>query len=613
MDYFIHPIKYVDMLKKAWNNFANNRFKNLLLYIVAVVCIITIISSIVSIGISFQKDSDPVLILSLLLAILVAILVLSVLIISSNFTFIKDGERRVSKLRKRIVVAFSIGSALPTVIVAVFSTYFFNFGIEAWFDKKISKVLDQSVSVGESYIDEHVLQLKETAISVSDDLTSMYYDLIHSPELFLKVINAQAELRSLDEAIVFQRNSNTILAQTSLSFSLAFMTIPVHLIDRANKGEVVRVDFDPSKIRILIKIKDYDDTYLLIGRLVDTKIIDHIDKTKGAVSEYEKLKDQIVAMQIKFSMVFILLSVVLLLASIIWGRRFAERIVRPIRELVIAAEKVKNGDFSVQVPLEGLKKDEVKVLSSAFNRMVTQIDHQQKDLLIAQRSLAWSDVARRVAHEIKNPLTPIQLSAERLLKKFKDEVGDKDSFEKYANNILRHSNDIGQIVSEFVDFARLPSPNFAKCEIISLINDLVESRKLINDTINYIFFSNVKMHEFICDVSQINRVMVNLMLNSEESFDKTAVKKEIKVTLSVDDEFVKICVEDNGPGFSKKMLKSAKEAYVTTKSNGTGLGLSIVDRIALDHFGTVSLSNNKNNGARVELTMSAISLKNKLK
>jgi len=209
------------MLEKTWNNFTNNRFKNLLLYIVGGVCIITIVSSIVSIGISFQKDLDPVLILSLLLAILVAILVLSVLIISSNFTFTKGGERRVSKLRKRIVIAFSIGSALPTVIVAVFSTYFFNFGIEAWFDKKISKVLDQSVSVGESYIDEHVLQLRETAISVSDDLTSMYYDLIHSPELFLKVINAQAELRSLDEAIVFQRNSNTILAQTSLSFSLA--------------------------------------------------------------------------------------------------------------------------------------------------------------------------------------------------------------------------------------------------------------------------------------------------------------------------------------------------------------------------------------------------------
>ena len=184
----------------------------------------------------------------------------------------------------------------------------------------------------------------------------MYYDLIHSPDLFLKVINAQAELRSFDEAIVFQRNSNTILAQTSLSFSLAFMTIPAHLIDRANKGEVVQVDSDPSKIRILIKIKDYNDTYLLIGRLVDTKIIDHIDKTKGAVAEYEKLKNQIVAMQIKFSMVFILLSVVLLVASIIWGRRFAERIVRPIKELVIAAEKVKNGDFSVQVPIEGLKK-----------------------------------------------------------------------------------------------------------------------------------------------------------------------------------------------------------------------------------------------------------------
>lgn len=565
----------------------------------------------------FLKKPDPLYTISLLLASLIAILVFCVLIVSnrvsSKFLFIKGGKRRVSKLRKRIIIAFSIGAALPTIIVAIFSTYFFNFGVEAWFDKKISRVLDQSIIVGESYIAEHVLQLKETAISVSDDLSAMYYDLIHSPELFSKVINAQAEMRSIDEAIVFQKDTNTILAQTKLSFSLSFLAIPSHLIARADRGEVVQIASDPTKIRILIKLRDYNDTYLLIGRLVDSKIIDHISKTNGAAEEYFTLKSQISSMQIKFSMVFILLSLVLLLVAIIWGRSFAERIVSPIRELVIAAEKVKNGDLSVQVPLQGLRKDEVKVLSSSFNRMVSQIDRQQKELVVAQRALAWSDVARRVAHEIKNPLTPIQLSAERILKKYKDEVSDKKSFEKYLKNILRHSDDIKDIVSEFVDFARLPAPDFVKCEIISLINDLVESRKLINDTINYHFVSNADKYEFVCDISQINRLVVNLLLNAEEAFSSEQVEKIVNVFVDCGIDEVKITFDDNGPGFKEDMLNSAKEAYVTTKTGGTGLGLAIADRIITDHCGKLNISNNKSGGARIELIFNAKELKSKLK
>lgn len=606
------------MFRETWKNFIKHRLSSNATYISAtVVIILLVINTYFIYEDFFLKDLDPLYTLSFLLASLVTILVLSILIVSnrmsSTFTFIKRGRKRVSKLRRRIIIAFSIGAALPTIIVAVFSTYFFNFGIEAWFDKKISRVLDQSIIVGESYIAEHILQLKETAISVSDDLSAMYYDLIHSPELFSKVINAQAEMRSIDEAIVFQKDTNTILAQTTLSFSLSFTSIPAYLITRADKGEVVQVASDPTKIRILIKLRDYNDTYLLIGRLIDSKIIDHIDKTNGAAEEYFRLKRQIAAMQIKFSMIFILLSLILLIVAIIWGRSFAERIVRPIREIVIATEKVKNGDLSVQVPTEGMKKDEVKVLSSAFNRMVNQIDRQQKELIVAQRANAWSDVARSVAHEIKNPLTPIQLSAEMLLKKYKSEVSNPEAYARYVKNILKHSDDIKMIVSEFVDFARLPPPSFSECEIISLLNDLVESRQLINDTINYKFISNVKEFELVCDIAQINRAIVNLLLNAEEAFEEKDSNKRISVKISVENNVVLISIEDNGPGFSTALLSSAKEAYITTKSEGTGLGLAIVDRILVDHFGNVELSNLSAGGAKIELMFDSYALRSKLK
>ncbi|MDA9163735.1 ATP-binding protein [Rickettsiaceae bacterium] len=606
------------MLKSKWKNFKKKRFGSNIIYVAALAMIIMLaVNSFFVYEDFFKTQPDPLYTLGFLLASLIAILILCVFLISNRvstkFTFIKKGERRVSRLRKRIIVAFSIGAALPTIIVAIFSTYFFNFGIEAWFDKKISRVLNQSILVGESYIDEHILQLKETSISVSDDLSAMYYELIHNPELFSKVLNAHAEMRSIDEAIVFQKDTNTILAQTTLSFSLSFSNISAHLMQRADKGEVVQITSDPQKIRILIKLRDYNDTYLLIGRLVDAKIIDHINKTSGAAEEYFALKNQIASMQIKFSMAFILLSLILLLVATIWGRKFAEALVRPLRELVIAAEKVKNGDMSAQVPLNNLKKDEIKVLSSAFNRMVSQIDRQQKDLVIAQRALAWSDVARRVAHEIKNPLTPISLSAERLLKKFQGEVSDPQMFEKYINNILKNSGNIKSIVSEFVDFARLPAPTYTKCEIISLLSDLVESRRLINDTITYNLTANIDEYPFVCDIAQMNILIVNLLLNSEEAFSSANLEKNINVALQTHEDNLTITIEDNGPGFKEDILESAKEAYVTTKPTGTGLGLAIVERIVTDHFGHIQISNMDTGGASIRLTFDSKELKSKLK
>jgi len=567
---------------------------------------------------SINSDNvDPVRIISLMLVILVALLVIFIFLGRSDLwgflDFATGRKHKMPKLRKRIITAFSIGAAVPTIIVAIFSTYFFNFGIQAWFDEKISKVLDESITVGESYVAEHILQLKETSISVAEDLNEMYYDLIHNTELFNKVLNAQADMRSLDEAIVFEKSTGTILAQTALSFSLAFTTLQSHILEKADKGEVVYIDSDPTKIRILVKLGEYQDTYLLIGRLIDSKIINHINKSNGAAEEYLRAKNQIFGLQIKFAMVFCLLALILLIAAIIWGRSFASRIVSPIRELVIAAEKVKNGDLDVQVPENHLRKDELRVLSSAFNRMVKQIDRQKKELIIAQRALAWSDVARKVAHEIKNPLTPIQLSAELLKKKFEAQSHDPENFAKYIQNILSHSNDIKKIVAEFVEFARLPLPDFSSYEVVSMINDLLESRKLISPNINYQFNSSQKEYFLSCDIGQINQALVNLLKNSEESFDKSITQPRISVGFGVDQDLVIITVLDNGHGFSDLIMESAKEAYITTKSEGTGLGLSIVEKIVKDHFGSMELFNGKEGGAGVRLIFNARELNFKLK
>ncbi len=607
-----------------------------------------------------QFGPDPGKITALVLGDLIIFLIVGILLTYKFFqNAITDKNTQKQHLQNRIIIAFSLVAAVPTIIVSVFSAYFFNFGIQSWFDQKISTILDQSIIVAESYIDEHTIQLKQTAIATADDLAELYYKLIHEPGAFTEALRAEAEMRSLDEALIFQKSTNTILAQTSLSFFLSFAIIPSHLIERADRGEIVQIKTDPTKIRMLVRIKEHDDIYLLIGRLIDRKIIEHVDKTNGAAAEYYRLKKQISSIQVKFSIVFICIALLLLLAAISWGIVFTSQIVKPIRRLVEATQKVRQGDLTVQVPDDGCNKDEIGVLSANFNRMIRQIERQQKELIVAQRALVWSDVARRVAHEIKNPLTPIHLAAERLIRKFSAEVSDQEAFSKYTQTIIRHTEDIRKIVSEFVSFARLPTPNFANCELVSLIKEIVEARKLINDKINYAFSSNTPRLDFIGDVTQINQVMINLLKNAEESLEsfKEKVKQgkllsldnpslthfpiesvvkeqepkkfstsefglkiEVNINLSSKqtssdskEDIVIIKVTDNGPGFSPDIIEKATEAYVTTRAKGTGLGLAIVKKIVQEHAGVIEIANSPNGGAVIKLILNLSELRLKLK
>lgn len=587
-----------------------------LIFVLIIVAIILACSTYYVISIESKSlGPDPSRVIGLILVDLAVFLFLGILLARKFLRdFIDKGERETSsKLQNRIIITFSLIATIPTIIVSVFSAYFFNFGIQSWFDKKISAVLDQSIIVAESYIDEHKLQLRETALSVADDLTEMYYNLIHNPLSFNEALNTEVEMRSLDEAIVFHRPTNTVIANTFLSFAISFATIPAHLMKRAEVGEIVEIKSDPKKIRMLTKLKDHNDIYLLVGRLIDAKIIDHIDKTNGAAEEYYRLKKHISSMQIKFSIVFIFIALLLLLAAISWGMIFATKIVKPIRKLVIATEKVKNGDLTIQVPEDLVNKDEISVLSSAFNRMIKQIDHQQRDLVIAQRALAWSDVARKVAHEIKNPLTPIHLASERLLRKFSNQVEDKAEFNKYIQMIIRHTDDIKKIVSEFVNFARLPAPIFMDCDLVILIKNMVESRKLINDKILYKFITTDQHIDFICDTTQINQIMVNLLKNAEESIGLTRFQQGvIAVSITKFNHQITITVNDNGVGFQANLIDRATEAYITTRSKGTGLGLAIIKKIAQDHCATLELANKHEGGAIVNITFNLDELKLKI-
>jgi two-component system nitrogen regulation sensor histidine kinase NtrY len=225
------------------------------------------------------------------------------------------------------------------------------------------------------------------------------------------------------------------------------------------------------------------------------------------------------------------------------------------------------------------------------------------ELLSAQRSAAWSDVARRIAHEIKNPLTPINLSAQRIAKKFKPYVPEDEleNFEGYTNTITRHTADIAKIIGEFSDFAKMPAPKFAKCNISLLLKDAIFSARVSFPSINFELDMPDAM-ETIADPSQITQVLTNVIKNASESIIEKGVKNGRIMAIAQMNKSIEIYLDDNGGGFPEELLDRITEPYVTTRSKGTGLGLAIVKKIMEDHNGKLELTNIAG-GARVKITL----------
>lgn len=628
-----------------------------------------------------------------------------------------------SRLQKRILVMFGLVTIMPTLIVSVFSALFFNLGIENWFNEQVQTVVHESKEVAEAYLVEHKENIRGDAIAMAGDLNRAANLAYTDPAEFDRIVETQMEFRLLTEAAVFQNGH--IIAEGPLSFALAFVHIPQDAMERAGKGDVVIMTAEDDKVRALIKLKALPGAYLLVGRLIDSRVLNHMENAQGAVREYENLRNQLDWLQVTFSVVFVALALLLLLAAVWYGMIFAARLTTPISRLVAAAERVRGGDFSARV--EGEEgRDEMGMLSRAFNRMTEQLRAQRAELIeanrriderrrfseavlsgvsagvialdrdknitlfnrsaaailskvdqpvtagaaieallpgiqeiltqaeemphgeaaqgtlalnrrgkaitlhvragaehlgseiegfivtfdditllvAAQRGAAWSDVARRVAHEIKNPLTPITLAADRLKRKYlKYITDDEENYLKYIDTITRHVGDIGKMVEEFVSFARMPTPKFVPEDIGGIIKKAVFSAQMTHSSIDYKLELPKEPALIECDERQIMQVMINLLKNSAESIEaKHPEQGCIIVRLSTEKGMVSVSVEDNGSGFPDGNIQHMLDPYVTTRTKGTGLGLAIVKKIVEDHKGRITLENIPGSGAKVTLS-----------
>ena len=670
----------------------------------------------------------PVLVLALLQLDLVLLLALAALVAKRLVKVWAERRRGLagSRLQVRLVGLFSLIAVLPTIIVAVFSYLFFSFGVESWFSDKVRTAISESVAVADAYVREHQQAIRADALAMANDLDRSASTLQLNPQYLAPVLTAQAAMRGLTEAAVLDRRG-TMLARTGLVFALGFEDVSQDALRRANQGEVVIMTNDQDeRVRALVRLGEFSDLYLYVGRFIEPRVLAHRDEVHLAAAQYERLEGQRSGFQITFAAIYILVALLFLAAAISIGIHFAAQLADPISRLMGAAERVRAGDLAVRVP-EGEKDDELVSLSRAFNRMTYQIQSQQRELieanrqlderrrftetvltgvsagvigldrdgrihlpnrsasallgvdldlslgedlaevapemaglleeaaqrperlaqaqvqivgnnrtrtllvriaaehddreisgfvvtfdditelLSAQRKAAWADIARRIAHEIKNPLTPIQLSAERLRRKYLREIKkDPDTFRICTDTIIRHVEDIGRMVDEFSSFARMPAPVLKPEDLAAIVERAVFLQRTAHPEMAFETSFSTRPIPLRCDARLVGQALINIVKNAIEAIEARIVEGDatpgrVTVTVSDADGPVAVIVDDNGKGLPQQDRQRLTEPYVTTRSKGTGLGLAIVKKIMEDHRGELVLEDREAGGARVKL------------
>ena len=666
-----------------------------------------------------------VLLITILLLLLVTLVVRQVIQLWA--TGHKGGAA--TRLHKRIVTLFSFVAVTPTIIVAIFSVMFFEFGLQAWFSDKVQTVLDSAESVAETYIEEHARIINADVLGMANELNRQAYVFIAQRGLLDQALNIQARALKLSDAIILNREG-VITSRATATFSAFDGRLSKNIIDAAAEGGV---KFFPARendgqIRVILRLDGFIDQYLYISRLIDAQAVALVRRTENAKNDFEKSQSELSEYRLLFNMSFLVIALIVLFLAAWLGFGLANKLMKPINILVGATDRVGKGDFSDRLQVkEGY--DDLGGLTKSFNTMMRQLQRQQKDLLsvnvklderrrftetvlsgvspgimgldpkgiitlpnrsastmldisekklrgrnisevmpealelfkkaqkaksqsmeaqmvltrgeknlnllvrittelkglhregfvlsfdditeqvAAERTAAWADVARRIAHEIKNPLTPIQLSAERLKRKYLKEIkSEPEVFTQCTDTIVRQVNDLRQMVDEFSLFARMPGPVMQSEDLIELSKRAIFMMDLSSHNIKITADFPSFPVEIECDSGQIGQALTNVIKNASEALTNQP-HALINIKLSSENSKVLITVSDNGKGLPENMIHTLTEPYVTTRTKGTGLGLAIVKKIMKDHGGDLSLENNTDEGATVTLFFKGLDLK----
>jgi two-component system, NtrC family, nitrogen regulation sensor histidine kinase NtrY len=541
---------------------------------------------------------------TLLIVDLILLLIFFTLIFKNFYRFYYTGKKNKtgSQTNLKYISIFSLFTVMPSLVVAIFSLFIFNFGIQNYFDKQITKAVNNSFDVAKNYLEESKENVLSDVILMSVGLNRASGFYYANPNRFKNIMRSEKILRRIDDVYLIDSLGNVLLSDVR-DITEEFVIPSDADYDQVLEGKPVFITGSlDNKTTVMTKLNSLVDTYLYISRNIDSEILRYLNETEEAVGFYYSVENSQTGIKVTFAIIYIIVVTLLLFLSTSIAITFASRLTKPIINLIRASDSISKGELDVKVPdLDA--DDEFKQLNKNFNSMITRLKEQQDKLLTTERYEAWETVARKLAHEIKNPLTPIQLSIDSLREKYKYKlVNEKQEFEKYLETINRQIKDIEKLVNEFSNFARMPRPILKKIDVVELINKTIDFFKMTsNYSINLIKKS--KRTLINGDEDQLNRVFINLIKNSQEAFlEKIGkdpnFKGNIDIEINDNNDYIIIRLTDNGTGI--RDAKKAMTPYFTTKKTGTGLGLPIVTKIINEHSGNFSI-NNKLNGAGTEI------------
>ncbi len=530
------------------------------------------------------------------------------LIFKNFYRFYYTGKKnkKGAQTNLKYISVFSLFTVIPSLIVAIFSLFIFNFGVQNYFDNQITKAVNNSYDVAKNYLEESKENVLSDVILMSVGLNRASNEYYSNPNRFKNIMRAEKFLRRIDDVYLIDSLGNILLADVTDSTE-EFIIPSDEDYDQVLEGKPVFVSNNlENKTTVMTKLNSLVDTYLYISRNIDPEILRYLNETEEAVSFYYSVENSQTGIKVTFAIIYIIVVTLLLFLSTSIAITFASRLTKPIINLIGASDSISKGALDVKVP-ELETDEEFKLLNKNFNSMIQRLKEQQDKLLITERYEAWETVARKLAHEIKNPLTPIQLSIDSLRDKYKNKLTtDSQQFEKYLETINRQIKDIEKLVNEFSNFARMPRPILKKLNIVDLINRNLDFIKISSK--NKINFKAKEKSRFIHgDEDQLNRVFMNLIKNSEESLLEKSIKNpnfkgNIDIEINVNNDYIVCRLTDNGLGI--KDPKKAMTPYFTTKKTGTGLGLPIVNKIINEHSGNFSITNKaKGEGTLVKILL----------
>ena len=653
---------------------------------------------------------------SLIFANTVLVVLMGAMIAGQLFYLLMERRRGTAGtgLHIRLISLFSMVALMPAILVAVFAAVTLNRGLDAWFSERTRAIVESAASVADAYVQNASEATRTDLANISTDLVQQLPLFSSDRPAFLQRVARHAAIRNLAALYIFDSSNKQIQANITASEKIKFIVPSAAAMAQADKGEIVLLA--PGRggnlVRALMKLQGYKSQYLYAYRILSPIVIEQLTKTQDAKAEYDKLLKQRVGVQLTFALVYALVSLVFLLASIWAGMWFSDRLVAPIVRLLEAARNVAQGDFDARVHVIDGPED-LMTLSQTFNMMTDQVrlhrdqlvetneqldnrrrfteamlsgvtagvigidaehrislvnksalslldrtepellGYELKDVLpdmgaiyesalsrpqgiaeghvdmqvggqdlsfivrlttertddaehgyvltfdditqlvSAQRNSAWSDIARRIAHEIKNPLTPIQLSAERLKRKYLKQITtDKDVFEQCTDTIIRQVGDLGRIVDEFSAFARMPKAVPEPNALASVVQEATVLQRVSSGDIDIKVRDLVPGIVFPFDRRLVTQAITNLVKNAREAVEARDLGSEkgailIETGIEQDQPFIR--VTDNGIGLPQENRNRLAEPYMTTREKGTGLGLAIVKRIMEEHEGRLKL------------------------